>query len=95
MPDDLSSLNLTFLAIAREMARSRRDEAIIRLGLDQATCDVLGELSLADMQQLARSGALIFRLAQSPEQIKANLSLASRNPVLSEAHLLLSAGAGG
>jgi len=92
MPDDLSSLNLTFLAIAREMARSRRDEALIRLGLDQATCEMLGQLSLADMQQLARSGALVFRLAQSPAQIRANLLLATRNPVLSEAHLLLSAG---
>ncbi len=91
MPDDLAHLNLTFLAVAREFARSHPEEAFIRLGLDREACALLANLSLPDLQRLARSGALIFRLAQSPGQLAANLTLARRDPLLSEVHLLLSA----
>lgn len=93
MPEDIASLNFNFLAIARELARSRREEAITRLGLDAATCDLLGAMSMQDLQELARRGSLVFRLNQSSEQLSANLSLARRNPMLSEAHLLLSGAA--
>ena len=92
MPDDLAHLNLTFLAVAREFARTHPEEALTRLGLDQEACTLMAQLSLQDIQQLARSSALLFRLAQSTGQLAANLSLARRNPLLSEVHLLLSTG---
>lgn len=92
MREDLAHLNLNFLAVARELARSRPEEALTRMGLDREACTLLAGMSLQDIEQLARSAALVFRLAQSPGQLAASLRLARRDPLLSEVHLLLSAG---
>jgi hypothetical protein len=88
---DLVQLNLSYLHLARELARSARDLAITRLGLDAAACSVLCRLSVADLQALAHSRALIFGLRVAPGELPAQAQLARTNRAASDARVLLSA----
>ena len=91
---DLAQLNLSFLHVARELSRSARDVAITRLGLDAAACAALCRLSVADLQALAHSQALIFGLRLDPADLPLQAQLARTNRVASEARVLLSANPG-
>ena len=91
---DLAQLNLSFLHVARELSRSARDVAITRLGLDAAACSALCRLSVADLQALAHSQALIFGLRLDPADLPLQAQLARTNRVASEARVLLSANPG-
>jgi hypothetical protein len=88
---DLAQLNLCYLQLAREFARSAREVALTRLGLDAEACAALEGLSLADVQTLAQSRALIFGLRLAPSELAAQAALARTHPVVSEARLLLAA----
>jgi hypothetical protein len=88
---DLLQLNLSFLHLAREAARSARDVAITRFGLDAEACAALERLSMADLQAIAQSQALVFGLRVEPRALAAHAALARNNPVASEARLLLAA----
>ena len=87
---DLVQLNLSFLHVARELARSARELAITRLGLDAAACAALCRLSVADLQALAHSHALIFGLRVDPADLSLQAQLARANPTASDARVLLS-----
>ncbi len=87
---DLVQLNLSFLHVARELARSARELAITRLGLDAAACAALCRLSVADLQALAHSHALIFGLRVDPADLSLQAQLARTNPTASDARVLLS-----
>ena len=87
---DLVQLNLSFLHVARELARSARELAITRLGLDAAACAALCRLSVADLQALAHSRALIFGLRVDPADLSLQAQLARTNPTASDARVLLS-----
>lgn len=88
---DLAQLNLSFLHVARELSRSARELAITRLGLDAAACAALCRLSVADLQVLASSQALIFALRVDPADLPRQAQLARSNRTASEARVLLSA----
>ncbi|MBC7781609.1 MAG: flagellar transcriptional regulator FlhD [Proteobacteria bacterium] len=91
--NDLAELNLSFLHVARELARSARDVAITRLGLDAESCTALERLSVADMHALAHSHALIFSLRVDARDLSAHAELARSNRIASEARLILAVGA--
>ncbi len=91
---DIAQLNLSFLHVARELARSARELAVTRLGLDAAACAALDRLSVADLQALAHSHALIFGLRMDPAALPMQAELARANRIASGARLLLSADAG-
>lgn len=91
---DLAQLNLSFLHVARELSRSARELAITRLGLDAAACAALCRLSVADLQALAHSQALIFALRVDPADLPRQAQLARTNRIASEARVLLSANPG-
>lgn len=88
---DLAQLNLSYLHLARELARNARELAVTRLGLDAAACSALCRLSVADLQALAHSRALLFGLRVAPDQLPLQAQLARTNRVASEARVLLSA----
>ncbi len=87
---DLAQLNLSFLHVARELARSAREIAITRLGLDAAACAALCRLSVADLQALAHSHSLIFGMRVDPADLSLHARLARTNRAASEARVLLS-----
>ncbi len=91
---DIAQLNLSFLHVARELARSARELAVTRLGLDAAACAALDRLSVADLQALAHSHALIFGLRVDPAALPMQAELARTNRIASGARLLLAADAG-
>ena len=91
---DLAQLNLSFLHVARELSRSARELAITRLGLDAAACAALCRLSVADLQALAHSQALIFALRVDPADLPRQAQLARTNRIAAEARVLLSANPG-
>lgn len=86
---DIAQLNLSFLHVARELARSARELAVTRLGLDAAACAALDRLSIADLQALAHSHALIFGLRVDPVDLPMHAELARTNRIASGARLLL------
>jgi|LNFM01.1.fsa_nt_gb hypothetical protein len=91
---DIAQLNLSFLHVARELARSARELAVTRLGLDAAACAALDRLSIADLQALSHSHALIFGLRLDPADLPMQAELARTNRIASGARLLLAADAG-
>jgi hypothetical protein len=86
---DIAQLNLSFLHVARELARSARELAVTRLGLDAAACAALDRLSLADLEALAHSHALIFGLRVDATHLPMQAELARTNQIASGARLLL------
>jgi hypothetical protein len=91
---DIAQLNLSFLHVARELSRSARELAVTRLGLDAAACAALDRLSLADLQALAHSHALIFGLKVDASDLPLQAELARTNRIASGARLLLAVDAG-
>jgi hypothetical protein len=86
---DIAQLNLSFLHVARELSRSSRELAVTRLGLDANACAALDRLSIADLQALAHSHALIFGLRVDPSDLPLQAKLARTNRIASGARLLL------
>jgi hypothetical protein len=86
---DIAQLNLSFLHVARELSRSSRELAVTRLGLDATACAALDRLSIADLQALAHSHALIFGLRVDPSDLPLQAKLARTNRIASGARLLL------
>lgn len=53
MSDELTELNLEYLRVARRLARTDPDAAVLRLGLSRRAVVRLADLSLDDMRAMA------------------------------------------
>ena len=54
LTDDIRELNLSFLMLAQTMIRADKAQALYRLGITEAVCDVISALS---PQQLVRAAS--------------------------------------
>jgi flagellar transcriptional activator FlhD len=53
--DQIRDVNLSYLVLARELIREDKENAQIRLGLDENTVDMLAQLTNAQMLKIASS----------------------------------------
>ncbi len=58
---DIVDLNLFWLIKARELAKFKRENAAVVLGLDDGLLDLFSHLSIDDLNTMAHTGVILFR----------------------------------
>jgi len=66
---DIREANLSYLILAQNLIRSDRDQALFRLGVSEATADILAALSLSQMMRIANTGTLLCCIRSGDEMV--------------------------
>lgn len=62
MDDELTELNYEYLRVARRLAQTDPDTAVLRLGLSRRAVDRLAQLSLDQLRHVARQRIMSVQL---------------------------------
>ncbi|MCX7693947.1 flagellar transcriptional regulator FlhD [Tepidimonas taiwanensis] len=71
---DIREANLTYLMLAQRLIRADKAEATFRLGLSEASVDLLAALSPAQLIKLASQNTLLCRFQADDEMVFALLT---------------------
>ena len=82
----IHDINLSYLLLAQQLIREDKFAAGFRLGLTEATIDILKELSLPQLIKLASTNQLICRLRVDNEIVIEHLTKDSRIEALQQMH---------
>jgi hypothetical protein len=80
LENDLANLNFEYLMLARECARSNAMEASWRFGVDQRQIDVLANLTIENMRDIAGASRAVITLL--PAFTPNNFSLSIQTALL-------------
>ena len=59
---EIREANLSYLMLAQNLIRSDRDQALFRLGIPEATAEMIGALSPPQIMRIAASNTLLCRM---------------------------------
>ncbi len=82
----IHNVNLSYLLLAQRLIRDNKYLATFRLGLSDATIDILKDLSLPQLIKLSSTGQLICRLRLDNEDVIECLTKDSRIDALQRIH---------
>lgn len=82
----IHNVNLSYLLLAQRLIRDDKYLAAFRLGLSDATIDILKDLSLPQLIKLSSTGQLICRLRLDNEDVIECLTKDSRIDALQRIH---------
>ena len=82
----IHDINLSYLLLAQQLIREDKFAAGFRLGLAEATIDILKDLSLPQLIKLASTNQLICRLRVDNEIVIDHLTKDSRIEALQQMH---------
>lgn len=69
MLNEIREANLNYLILAQNLIRSDREQALFRLGVTEATADILAALSPSQMMKIANTGTLLCRIRSGDEVV--------------------------
>ena len=82
----IHNVNLSYLLLAQRLIRDNKFLATFRLGLNDATIDILKDLSLPQLIKLSSTGQLICRLRLDNEDVIECLTKDARIDALQRIH---------
>ena len=82
---EIREANLTYLMLAQTLIRQDKAEAVLRLGLNEDACDILGALSAAQVLKLASRNTLLCSFRVDDELVWSLLTNHSSNKIGNEA----------
>lgn len=66
---EIREANLNYLILAQNLIRADREQALFRLGVTEATADIISALSPSQMMKIANSGTLLCRVRSGDEMV--------------------------
>lgn len=66
---EIREANLSYLILAQNLIRADREQALYRLGVTEATADILSALSPSQMMKIANTGTLLCAIRSGDELV--------------------------
>jgi flagellar transcriptional activator FlhD len=66
---EIREANLSYLMLAQSLIRTDRDQALFRLGVSEATANVIGALTPAQMMKIASGNTLLCRFRMDDDMV--------------------------
>ena len=66
---EIREANLNYLILAQNLIRADREQALFRLGVTEATADIIAALSPSQMMKIANTGTLLCRVRSGDEMV--------------------------
>ncbi|WP_370262515.1 flagellar transcriptional regulator FlhD [Limnobacter sp.] len=73
LTEQIREANLSYLLLAKQLIAEDRAEALIRLGIDEATADLLGQLTTAQVLKIAANDVPMCTLRFTEPSVWARL----------------------
>lgn len=67
--DEIREANLSYLLLAQQLIREDRAEALLRLGISEASADLIDQLTTAQVLRIASNNVLMCSLRFDDEQV--------------------------
>jgi len=67
--EEIREANLSYMLLAQQLIREDRAEALVRLGVSEATADLIEQLSTAQILKIASSNMLMCRFRFDDEMV--------------------------
>jgi len=67
--EEIREANLSYMLLAQQLIREDRAEALVRLGVSEATADLIEQLSTAQVLKIASSNMLMCRFRFDDEMV--------------------------
>ena len=67
--EEIREANLSYMLLAQQLIREDRAEALVRLGVSEATADLIEQLSTAQILKIASSNMLMCRFRFDDEVV--------------------------
>ena len=86
---EIREANLSYMMLAQTLIRSDRDQALFRLGVSEATADLIGALTPAQMMKISSGNTLLCRMRSEDDMVWSlltNHGKASANDSVSRLH---------
>lgn len=84
--DEIREANLSYLLLAQQLIREDRAEALIRLGITEASADLIEQLSTAQILRIASNNMLMCSLRFDDEHVWNLLCSHSKDRTVSGMH---------
>lgn len=89
---EIREANLNYLILAQNLIRADREQALFRLGVTEATADIISALSPSQMMKIANCGTLLCRVRSGDEMVWSLLTSQGRSASAGEGLSRLHAG---
>ncbi len=66
---EIREANLSYLMLAQSLVRQDRDQALFRLGVNEATADLINALTPAQMMKMANGNQLLCRFRMDDDAV--------------------------
>jgi len=76
---EIREANLSYLMLAQSLIRADREQAQFRLGISEATADLIGTLSPAQMMKIASGNQLLCRFRMDDDVVWGLLTSHGKN----------------
>lgn len=76
--NEIREANLNYLILAQNLIRADREQALFRLGVTEATADILATLTASQMMKIANTGTLLCRIRSGDDVVWSLLSSQGR-----------------